>query len=522
MKTMFRIPDVDDRPSRAVARLNMPPASHRTLLGLGLVAISCKTLPPPAPAPVAAAPARFSDPTRVKRPTFPAKICPVEAGADTAAINTAIAACSGAGGGTVTFAPGVYLTGSIHMLSNVRLQLGAEVTLKSSGEVDPGEPYSSPVSCEDDGHRRWHNAFIWGENVSNAAIVGPGTLDGEGLDRNAQKMIAFKSSRVLEFEGLHQVHTGHFAYLLTDCHDVTMAGLTMQPSRDGVDLMECTNVNAHHLSITGGGDDAFAIKSDCTMGKPLVTENITVSDSTLGSGCNALQIGSETWGDFRNISWSNIKVVRGGKSGIGIQTNDGAVLQNISYDDISMTGTSFPIFVNVTSLLRGPARTPGHAENIRFRNVTASALIAGNNRSEENTAIIISGQASSPHQKIVLENIDITFPGGGSNREEPPEGGTLTSRSAYNPRFLTPVPAYGAYVRHARGVEFRNVKLRFAAAEQRPAVLARDVDGLVFEALAAAKPAGSVLELRAVKNLVIKGSGPLPEGMIPAVEQAAY
>src|SRR5262245_13354271 len=102
-------------------------SATRTTVALAFF-LSCKSLPaPPAAAPVAAAPARFSDPAAVKRPTFPPRVCPVEAGADTAAINAAIAACSGAGGGTVTFKPGVYLTGSIHMLSNVRLQLGAQV-----------------------------------------------------------------------------------------------------------------------------------------------------------------------------------------------------------------------------------------------------------------------------------------------------------------------------------------------------------------------------------------------------------
>ena len=117
---MFPMLDIDDRPPGAVARLNMPSAS-RTLLGLVLLALSCKSLPPPPPpAPVAAATARFSNPAAVKRPSFPAKICPVEAGAGTAAVNAAIAACNGAGGGTVTFAPGTYLVGSIHMLSNVR------------------------------------------------------------------------------------------------------------------------------------------------------------------------------------------------------------------------------------------------------------------------------------------------------------------------------------------------------------------------------------------------------------------
>src|SRR5205085_400545 len=184
------------------------------------------------------------------------------------------------------------------------------------------------------------------------------------------KMIAFKSSSVMQFEDLNQSGTGHFAYLLTDCHDITMAKLTIHPNRDGVDLMQCSNVNAHDLNITGGPDDAFALKSDCTIGKPIVTDNVTVTNSTLGSGCNALQFGSETWGDFQNISWSNIKVVNGGKSGIGIQMNDGAVIKNMSYDNITLSGTSFPIFLSVTSLLRAPSKTPGHAENIRFSNIT--------------------------------------------------------------------------------------------------------------------------------------------------------
>src|SRR5205814_7892280 len=114
---------------------------------------------------------------------------------------------------------------------------------------------------------------------------------------------------------------------------------------------------------------------DCTIGKALPTDNITVRDSTFGSGCTALQIGSETWGNFSNISWSNIKAVAGGKSGIGIQMNDGAVIKNMSYDNITLTGVSFPIFMSVTSLLRAPTKMPGHAENIHFSNITASNLI---------------------------------------------------------------------------------------------------------------------------------------------------
>jgi hypothetical protein len=471
------------------------------------------TPPPPA--------GMFSNPAAVKVPTFPERTCPVAAGASTAAINAAIASCSMMGGGTVTFAPGTYSVGSIHMMSNVKLSLNG-ATLRGSGGIDPAEPYTTPVACQDEGHRHWHNALVWGENVTNFAIVGPGTLDGGGLDSNNQKLIAFKSSSVMLFENFNHTGTGHFGYLLTDCHHITMSKFTMRPSRDGVDLMQCTNVNAHDLTITGGPDDAFALKSDCTIGKPLVTDNITVRDSTFGSGCTALQIGSETWGDFQNISWSNIKVIAGGKSGIGIQMNDGAVIKNMSYDNITLTGTSFPIFFSVTSLLRAPAKTPGHAENIHFSNITASGIVTGNNHTPQNGVIVVSGEAGIPHVGIVFEHVKITYPGGGTPSADPPEGSALNGGVQYNPRYITPMPAYGLFLRHAKGVELHDVTLGFEGSEQRPAIIARDVDGLMLEKLSAQKSAGAVLEADGIKNLTIRGSAPLPDGTTPMVGKMSF
>jgi polygalacturonase len=219
--------------------------------------------------------------------------------------------------------------------------------------------------------------MFWGENLSNVAIVGPGTLDGTGLDGEFQKMIAIKSSTGLLFDNITQRNTGHFGYLLTDCHHITLSRLTIRPTRDGVNLMQCTNVNAHDLDITGGPDDAFALKSDCSLGRAMRTENITIRDSSFSASiANAAQIGSETWGDFENISWSNIRILGGAKSGIGIQMNDGAIIKNLSYDNVTLTNTSYPIFISTTGLLRASTKTPGHAENIRFRNITASNIVA--------------------------------------------------------------------------------------------------------------------------------------------------
>jgi polygalacturonase len=464
----------------------------------------------------------FSNPAAVKLPTFPDRTCPVGAGAGTDAINAAIASCSAMGGGVVTFAPGTYTVGTIRLQSNVKLALNG-ATIRTTGNVDPPEPYPSPLVCQDQAHRSYRNAMIRGENLTNIAIVGPGTLDGAGLEMELERMIAIKSSSVMLFENLTQRNTAHFAYILADCHHITMRQLNIRPTRDGVNLMECTDVHAHDLNITGGPDDAFALKSDCYFGKPLVTDNITIRDSTFSASiANAIQIGSETWGDFQNITWSNIKIQGGSKSGIGIQMNDGAVIRNVSYENITLTNVSFPIFLSATSLLRATTKTPGHAENIRFRNITATNIIAGNNPSPQNTAIVISGQEATPHKGILLENVKVTFPGGGQRSGDPPEGSRLTEDLQYNPRFISPLPSYGLFVRHATGVELRGVQLDVRAADQRPAVIARNVDGLLFDAFTAERGGAGTLELDRVKSLTIKASPPLPDTMTPVVEKMTY
>ena len=84
----------------------------------------------------------------------------------------------------------------------------------------------------------------------------------------------------------------------------------------------------------------------------------------------------------------------------------------------------------------------------------------------------------------------------------------------YNPRKLGPRPAYGFYVRHVRGLTFRNVKVGFEAPDPRPAFAVLDADGLEFQSVVAdraSQPALPSLHLRAVRGLTIRDSTPLPD-----------
>ena len=88
---------------------------------------------------------------------------------DSPAINKAIETAAAAGGGTVRFPAGTYLSYSIRLKSNITLYIdqGAEI-LAANRLVHGGEGYDAPEDIgdaaryQDYGHSHWHNSLIWG------------------------------------------------------------------------------------------------------------------------------------------------------------------------------------------------------------------------------------------------------------------------------------------------------------------------------------------------------------------------
>jgi polygalacturonase len=106
---------------------------------------------------------------------------------DTDAINRAISAAAGAGGGTVLLPAGRYRSYSIRLRSHVALYLDQGAMLlaaKPLGSVgyDAPEPAAND-KYQDFGHSHWHNSLIWGENLVDISILGPGTIYGQGLTK---------------------------------------------------------------------------------------------------------------------------------------------------------------------------------------------------------------------------------------------------------------------------------------------------------------------------------------------------
>ncbi len=117
---------------------------------------------------------------------------------DSPAINKAIEAAAAAGGGTVIFPAGNYVSFSIRLKSKVHLYLtqGAAIIAADSpkpgettgymgGTYDPAEPKTAWDAYQDFGHNHWHNSLFWGEDISDISITGPGLIWGRGLSFGA-------------------------------------------------------------------------------------------------------------------------------------------------------------------------------------------------------------------------------------------------------------------------------------------------------------------------------------------------
>lgn len=431
---------------------------------------------------------------------------------DTPAINKAIEKCNAGGGGDVIFPAGTYSAASIRLQSNVRFVLDQDATITGAASgYDAPEP--NPFDeYQDYGHSHFHNALMWGESIENFAIIGGKVngghiIQGDPKGRDiGDKVISIKVGKNLLFKDVKHETGGHFVYLLNDCENVTLTDVVIKKSRDAVDLMGCRNVRISRCRFTGCSDDTIGVKSDYALGRRILSENIYVWDCYFESGCNGLQFGSETAGDFRNINFWNIRIALAMKAGIGITCNDSAVIENVNYRDITISKAASPIFMLITDRLRTGEKgvKPGTIRNVTLSNITITDVVAGRHHGPARAATI-SGRPDAKLENITLENVKITYKGGGKAEESsivPPY-----PKEKYQPNGMGPRPASGFYIRHVKDLTFRNVEVAFESPDPKSPLVAFDVDGFVLDGFQTQVSDGvKAARFEAVKRLTVKDS----------------
>jgi hypothetical protein len=339
---------------------------------------------------------------------------------DTSVINAAIQACHSRGGGTVVFDAGTYRTGTIRLLDNITLKLEPGSTILGSSDLRD-YPRIEKASEERD------TALLLAENVHNVAIIGEGTIDGNGRSftdashahfepffdpaqtRQGEALVA-RMREVREgpvrmlprpgvlFLALHvdglllrdfhvvdspnwSIHIGCSDHIFVSALDIRNSLLV--PNSDGLDISASRNATVSDSYIEAG-DDALVIGGPCADGwcqEP--AENITVSNVTLRSRSAAIRIGPAAK-DVRNLAFQNV-IIRDSNRGIGIQARSSEIIENLLFSNVSIEtrlidgpwwGAGEPITISVAIWDYASWKAPvtlGEVRHVRFSNVIANS-----------------------------------------------------------------------------------------------------------------------------------------------------
>ena len=371
---------------------------------------------------------------------------------DTAAINKAIDAAAAAGGGTVVFPAGDYLSYSVHLKSNVVLHLEQGATLIAADPTpdagfDHAEPNTEWDMFQDFGHGHFQNSLIWGDGIHNIGITGTGRIWGRSLSKGqgaqtpgvGNKSIALKNCQNVLLRDFSIFHGGHFGILATGIDNFTIDNLKIDTNRDGMDIDACRNVRISNCYVNSPWDDGICLKADYAIGRAKECEFITITNCYV-SGCwqegtlldgtykkftpeervphtGRIKFGTESNGGFRNITISNC--VFEGCQGLALETVDGALLEDITVTNISMRDiVSAPIFLRLGARMRGPDNVPVGT----LKRVIISNIVCAN--SVNKLGSVISGVPGYNIEDVKISNVQILHQGGGTKEDaayQPPE-----------------------------------------------------------------------------------------------------
>ncbi len=458
---------------------------------------------------------------------------------DSPAINKAIDAAAAAGGGTVVFPAGSYRSFSIRLKSNVGLYLDHGSTIVAADPRDGDGKYDLPEpnqwdQYQDFGHSHWRNSLIWGENVENISITGPGRIWGKGLVRTGNqsrtkeqndalanvpvdpktapfgypnprdavepgwgnKAISLKLSRNVLIRDISILHGGHFAILATGVDNLTIDNVRLDTNRDGIDIDACKNVRISNSTVNSPFDDAICPKSSFALGYARATENVTITncqvsgydEGTLLDGSfkrdfrNAngtfsptgrIKFGTESNGGFKNITINNC--VFDYSRGLALEAVDGGLLEDVVISNLTMRDISnSPIFLRLGARLRGPKESTKVGA---LRRVIIDNVVVYN--ADPKYSAIISGIPGYPIEDVRLSNVRIYSQGGGTKEQaalEPPEREAVYPE----PAMFGELPAYGFFIRHVKGLTMRDVELSYLKTDLRPPFWMNNVAGANF------------------------------------------
>jgi hypothetical protein len=385
---------------------------------------------------------------------------------DTKSIQNLLDQAASTGGGEVVLAPRRYTVGTLHLRSRVTLRIPAGAVLAMSTDDSGFDGYEPPsdLGGADRETSFFRRSLLAGERVEGVAIVGEGLIDCQRTKRGGPKPIGLRECRRVTIRGITINDAPNYAISLLGCDHVNIDGVNIHNGwADGIDPDSSRFVRISNCFVESV-DDAICLKASTALGRRAVTENITVTNCVLRTASIHFKVGTESYGDFRNIAVNNCTFVGGmgnrhGNPGIALETVDGGTISGVTVSNITMRDVGIPIFLRLGARGRGQTSpAPGKLEDISISNVVATGA---------RRPCPIAGIPGALIRRVSLNNIHLEFEGGfqGEIPAEIPE----KIADYPDPTMFGLLPAYAFFTRHAEEIAFRNVTTTVRTPDRRPA-----------------------------------------------------
>lgn len=432
---------------------------------------------------------------------------------NTTAIQSAIDAAFQAGGGRVIVPAGRFLTGSIVLKTRVELHLLKNAVLL--GSTDPSH-YTKL--------NRWL-ALVMADNQQHISITGDGEIDGQGRSLALHIDSLFYAGKIdsadynfVEMRPIHYIRPQLIE--MVRCSYIRVQQVTLRNAacwvqtydqcsyliidsvrvesdaywnNDGMDIQDSRNVRITNCYVNAA-DDGICLKSQNVA---LGCDSVYIGHCTVRSSASAIKFGTVSHGGFRRVLIEDIRVYDTYRSAIAIECVDGGTIEDIVVDHVEAVNTGNAFFIRLGK--RNKNGDVGTLKKVTLKNITVQVPFGRPDEAYElrgpdlpffhNTfPASIVGIPGHPVQQVILENIQIRYPGRGNNGLANMPLSRLDAvpeKEAAYPEFsmFGELPAWGLYVRHTDGLIMKNVQLSVDAPDYRPGVVFDDVDHLDLQSM---------------------------------------
>jgi len=282
-------------------------------------------------------------------------------------IQSAIDACAAMGGGTVVFAPGIYLSGALFLKDGVELRIDKGVELRGSQHFEDYPLIDTRIAGIE---MKWPAALLNIIGAKKAAVTGEGKVNAQGkfcwdkywsmrkeydakglrwiVDYDAQRIrtLLIQDAADITIKGVRFVDAGFWTVQVLYSTYITVDGIIVRnnedghgPSTDGVDVDSSSWVLVENCDIDCNDDD-FCLKAGrdwdgLRVDRP--TEYVVIRNCIARKGGGLLTIGSETSGSIRHVLATDLKA-KGTGNGLHIKsaTTRGGTVEDIHVRNITM------------------------------------------------------------------------------------------------------------------------------------------------------------------------------------------